>query len=405
MRGHVHALSIEPGRGPAFGCMTRGWPLPDLTAFIAVARLWSEARAQLTEDLATLKATYGTRWAEVPCGHGDVAAQAKEVLATGIVPVRPASTDPVRLVQELGPFLSFTVDTSSHLLEQASLLGESLGADLSTLTLHDLRRLGRAVLRLSDAPPPNPAWCRPAAAAAASVALAALGEDVRAAAATRDHLYRDFTEDVWRVPVHDRVDRWWQCRARARARTALTEVSRNGRPPANVKATVATLRRAAELRGHIDHAWTSLRGHLGWFAESSIPDADGASSSLAAVQELHAALGDRVDTDRLADLAAADAFVCPELTAPAEAICDAIAAWNGLAKRFHGPEPLAFTAPELVHWAAVTSESLDVLRALRDATAPLRPRIRSVAEILDDAVVRDRVEQLQVLVHEKGDRP
>ena len=58
-------------------------------------------------------------------------------------------------------------------------------------------------LRLADAPPPNPAWCRPATARAASVALAALGEDVSAAAALRQRLYEDFTEELWETVYFD----------------------------------------------------------------------------------------------------------------------------------------------------------------------------------------------------------
>ena len=109
-------------------------------------------------------------------------------------------------------------------------------------------------------------------------------------------------------------------------------------------------------------------------------------------------MGDRINEARLADLSHADAFVTPELTFPAEIIGDTISAWSGLAKRFHGPDPLAFTAPELAQWAIVTAESLEVLRVLKEATAPLRPRIRSVGELFDDAVARDRVDQLRRLL-------
>jgi len=379
----------------------RGWPLPDRSALVAIARLWSEAHAQLAEDTASLLHTYGERWPQVPRHHGVLASQAKEILASGIVPVRPETADPVRVLQDLDPFVKFTSESAQQLLEHASLLGEALGSDLSGLTLGNLRRLCHAIFRLSDAPPPNPAWCRPAAAYAASVALGALGDDMRAATALYQQLYEDFTEEIWDLPSirrHSAVDRWWQAAARRRLKAELASVSRTGRPPTNVRATMATLRRALALRKDIEVAWTSMRGHLGWFADAPMPDVEGASASLAAVQELLAALGERADVARLMDLAAADAFVCAELSGPASEITDTIAAWAGLAKRFHGPDPLAFTAPELSQWAVVTAQSLEVLRVLKEATAPLRPRIRSVAEIFDDAVARDRVEQLRAVL-------
>lgn len=416
----MRTVSIDAGRDPrlevvdsvpggisvngstsASAVRSRGWPFPDMTALIAVARLWSEARSQLAEDTSNLRHTYGERWPQLPRHHGVLAAQAKEVLATGIIPVRLAAADPVRVLQEVEPFVRYTTDTSNHLLEQASLLGEALGSDLSTLTLGHLRKLSVAIFRLADAPPPNPSWCRPAAAYAASVALAALGEDMRAATAVHQKLYEDFTEEIWDLPSlrgHAVIDRWWQVGTRRRLRSELASVSRTGKPPSNVKATMATLRRALALRADVENAWTSMRGHLGWFADSRMPDADGAAASLSALQDLQVALGERADIERLTELAAADAFVSPELTGPADAIGDAIAAWAGLAKRFHGPDPLAFTAPELAQWAVVTAQSLEVLRVLKETTAVLRPRIRSVAEIFDDAVARDRVDQLRALL-------
>src|SRR5436305_8749117 len=178
-----------------------GWPLPDLTAFVAVARLWSEACDQLAEDEASLRRTYGPRWPLVPRHHGTLATQAGEILATGIIPVAPEDADPVNLLHQLETFVGYTADTVQHLLAQTSILAEGLGSDLSGLTLGDLRRLSRALLRLAAVPPPNPAWCRPAAAPAASIALAAFGDDMRAAGAVHQDLYEEFTEDVWHLPA------------------------------------------------------------------------------------------------------------------------------------------------------------------------------------------------------------
>ncbi len=215
-----------------------GWPVPDLTAFVAVAEAWVEAEDQLAEDEAGLRETYGARWPLVPQHQGPVAAQAKEILGTGLVPVLSTTADSASVLRALGPFVQFTSDTARHLLEQLSLLGESLGADLSGLPLGNLHHLTHAILRLADAPPPNPAWCRPATARAASVALAALGEDVSAAAALRQRLYEDFTEELWDLPSireHASIDKWWKVASRRTVRAELASASRTGRPPADLK--------------------------------------------------------------------------------------------------------------------------------------------------------------------------
>ena len=245
---------------------SRGWPLPDLSALVAVARLWSEAGEQLAEDEAGLRHVYGNRWRQVPRDHGALAAESKEILVTGIVPVRPNAADPVNVLQELGPFVQFTADTAKALLQDASLLGEGLGSDLSGLSIGTLWNLCRAIRRLSVAPPPNPAWCRPVVAQVASVALAALGDDMRSAGSVYQQLYDEFTEEVWDLPAvrrHIAIDRWWQVGARRKLRNELSSVSRTGKPPSNVRATMATLRRASGLRDGIDSSWTSLRSHLG----------------------------------------------------------------------------------------------------------------------------------------------
>src|SRR5262249_44233453 len=158
-------------------------------------------------------------------------------------------------------------------------------------------------------------WCRPASARASSIALAALGEDVSEAAAIRQRLYEDFTEDLWELPSirdHASVDRWWQVGGRRTVRTELASASRTGKPPADLKATMVKIQRAVELREAIDTSWASLRGHLGWFADAPIPDADGATKSLAAMRELQLAMNEQVNETRLADLSRADAFVTDE---------------------------------------------------------------------------------------------
>jgi hypothetical protein len=381
--------------------LDRGWPQRDLTPWIALAGLWREAEAQLAEDEANLRQAYGPQWPRVPQGYGEVATDARDILGAGIVSFRLEATDPVSLSLELGPFVQFTVETVKYVSEPLPLLGECLGADLTGLTLEALWHVARGVLRLADVPPPNPAWCRPAAARAAAVALAAFGEEMRAAGDVTQQLYDDFTDELWdleAVQKQRNLDRWWQVGSRRAARAELTAVSRSGRAPTNLRATMETIRRASELREGVDASWASMRGHLGWFADDPIPDADGATRSLSSLLELQTALGNEVNEERLAQLARADAFVTDELKEPADAIVDSISVWTGMARRFDGPDPYAFTIPELEQWAAVTKQSLDVLLALKESISKLRPRIRSVAELFDDVVARDRVDQIRALL-------
>jgi hypothetical protein len=293
------------------------------------------------------------------------------------------------------------VETVKYVSAPLPLLGECLGCDLTGLTLEELWHAARGVLRLADVPPPNPAWCRPAAARAAAVALEAFGEEMRAAGDVTQQLYDDYTDELWELRAVQRqreLDRWWQFGSRRAARAELVGVSRSGRAPSDVRATMATIRRASELREGVDASWASMRGHLGWFADDPIPDADGATRSLSALLELQTALGNEVNEVRLAELARADAFVTDELKAPADAIVDSISVWTGMARRFDGPDPYAFTIPELEQWAAVTKQSIDVLLGLKESISQLRPRIRSVAELFDDVVARDRVDQIRQLL-------
>jgi hypothetical protein len=355
-----------------------------------------DARRQLSDDITVLRATYGPRWTLIPVGESARARTAREVLATGIVRIDPDTADPVRLPQELGPFAKETADAASLVLTEASYLGEALGADLSGFALRDLRQLARAILQLSDAPPPNPSWASPSSARAASMVLSTLGQDVRAARALHAELYSDLTEEVWDLESVKRLPNkpWRRPMQRRRLRADLTSVSRSGRPVANLKATLIRLRHAVQLRAQIDETCSALNAHLGWFATAGIPDVDGAAQSLAALQRLQDVLGDHLDRARLHDLGASDAFVSEELTVPALAVLSTIDAWAARARQLAGADPLRSTALELSHWAAEVNNSLAVVTDLRDATAPLRSSARMVGQILDDAIVRDRLDAM-----------
>jgi len=361
------------------------------------AELSNEERRQLAESVAALRSAYGPRWTRVPYGFGDQAQRARKILSTGPLAIKPDAADPVRTVQELGAFAQETADMAARLLEQVSYLGEALGANVTALPLARLRRLSRAVLRLAEAPVPEPSWAFPSQAHAASMTLSALGDDLREVGAMRRELYEEFSEDVWTLACAKNppaVDRWFHSARRRRVRRRLASVSRHGRPKTDVKRAVAVLRRTNELEANIEKAWTAASEHLGHFAEAGIPDVDGAAEALAALHDLQLALGDRLDSAKVRSLVAADAFVCEEVVGPASEISPIISAWRSHTKRLDVIDSVSYSAPQLERWATDVAESLELLSSLREATAPLRASTRTVAEIFDDIIMRDRVHQL-----------
>lgn len=356
-----------------------------------------EERRQLAESVSTLRDTYESRWPRIPWGFAPRSLQARQRLSHGLVPIDVAIADPLRVQQELGGFAHDTIAMAQRVQGSAELLGEALHADLSTMPLGQLRRICRTLLRLADAPPPNPAWSNAAEAYGAHILLDALGDDLREVADLRRRLYEEFSEDVWSLDCAKEppnVDRWWQSTRRQQVRAELALVTRNGRPPSDVKQAVATLRRAVELRASIGDAWAAVSGRLGHFADAGIPDVDGAVEALAAINDLHRALGSRVESRVLRDLASADAFVCEELAAPAGDIVLTITTWGANARRMKASSPLVYSTPELEQWANETKESLELLAFLKDATGRLRAGVRTVDQIFEDTILRDRVRDL-----------
>src|SRR4029078_1798571 len=118
-------------------------------------------------------------------------------------------------------------------------------------------------------------------------------------------------------------------------------------------------------------------------------DVDGATDALAALHDLHLALGDRLDPERLRGLVAGHPFVCPELTAPATEISLIISTWRSRTKQLNVVDAISYSAPQLQRWAADVAESLERLSTLRDTPGPLRASTRTVSEIFDDVIVRD----------------
>src|SRR3954469_15396666 len=78
---------------------------------VSADELW-----QLADGAASLRATYGERWTQVPLGFGRRAVRARDVLSSGIIAVDVANADPLRIVQELSAFAAETASASARIL-------------------------------------------------------------------------------------------------------------------------------------------------------------------------------------------------------------------------------------------------------------------------------------------------
>jgi hypothetical protein len=345
--------------------------------------LSEDARRELGADLDRLRAVYGERWPRIPTGFGERAASVRAMWTSGLVPVAVDDADPVRVTHELRAFVDATATMIDAVVNDMTLLGEPFRADLTALPLERVRQLCKAIVRLAAAPQPTQSWAAPAGAEAADLVLATIGDDLRSLAAIRRELYDEFTDDVWLVTGRG-----------ARARRQLAPATRSGHAPVSAKRALTLIRRGRELNGAIAGAWTAVSGRLGHFATAGIPDVDGAVASLQSVRAIHTALGAALDVDALRALIVADAFVADELLAPARAIATCIDSWEPRARSVGAVAPMTHTLAALRTWTVDTDDALTVLSTLKEATAPLRSSIRTVGQILDDAVRRDLVRLL-----------
>ena len=157
-----------------------------------------DERRQLAESVSALRDTYDSRWPRIPWGFATRSRVARERLSHGLVPVDVAIADPLRLQQELGTFVQDTITMADRVRDNTELLGEALHADLSSMPLTGLRRICHTLMRLADAPPPNPRVVeRGGGVRRAHPARRLLGDDLREVADVRRRLYEEFSDDVW----------------------------------------------------------------------------------------------------------------------------------------------------------------------------------------------------------------
>src|SRR5256885_8254058 len=100
---------------------------------------------EVTDDADALRTVYRGRWVLIPHGFGPSAAQARDVLEHGLVPIDVDRSDPTRVIQEVGEFARLTTKMTAKLLDETVVVGEAFAVDACELPLRHLRRLCQAI--------------------------------------------------------------------------------------------------------------------------------------------------------------------------------------------------------------------------------------------------------------------
>jgi hypothetical protein len=354
-----------------------------------------EAEGELAAHVRFLRGRYGDLWRELPEALGRPLERAEALLTSGPVPSAAttsltAAIARARLVGPLAAAMGEIVHNEGEVLEQA------LFARLLELPLHRLSVVVDAVLELAVAPRAEPAWASPAAAQAADLVLDALGDDLTAAARTHHAVYAQFTDRIWDVPERrlQKGRRLWRPIAWLRLRRALAASSRDLRAPRPLAVVVDLVVEARAARTRLSMLAPVLATHLGEHDRGPLTDVGAARVSLAAVRHLHEALGDRLDSQRLARLLAADAFRSDAVLEPARNLRTALRAWTSDVAKLDGCDALATNGVELAMWATRVDESLPVVETAVRAVERLGGTTATLRDLVNDLLARERFNDL-----------
>jgi hypothetical protein len=348
-----------------------------------------------SRDVALLERRVGARWAEMPTGLSRPTAALERDLAHGPTSLDTTRVSPAEALGEAWLVADAAAARADALVEESGVLGEALGALLVHAPLRRLLRIAGAVLDVARTGPAEPAWGDPARAQLASVVLEAHGDDLRACAAVHHEVYERFTDAVWGVPKNRlaAASRGWRLVLRLRLRRELAAVSRTGRLPGSLDTSLELLLRARAAREQADQLAPILERQLGRHHHGPVTDVDAASAALRGVRELHEALGEELDSDRLVGLLLAEAFSQPEVTGPAMALHTELQAWAAEVAQLCGGEPWALPADELAQWAARVRSGLRRLSGGLAALNVLGCTPRTVSDLVDDLILRDHAEE------------
>ena len=352
-------------------------------------------------DGALLGRLYGDRWPELPPHLGRAAAGLERLLEQGPMAIDPADALPGAVLSNAWLAVRAANVHALVLEEEAEVLGEALGVPLAGLPLDQLGRVAAAVLAVGAAGGGDPSWAKSTNVDAARLVLDAHGADLREAAELHRQIYERFTDQVWdiresrvrsgarRVSV---LGRWL-------LRSKLHAVSRTEAVGGSVRAMAGLIMRARTARQRLVDLAPLLERHLGRQWRGPLTDIAPIIRSQDAIRQLHRALGEHLDDERLAELLVAEAFTSDDLADPARQLVLSLRAWDAELASLCTGDPWALPANELAHWASETGAALGhmagVLVELGDQHGSAVP-LRDVVDVL---LLREHVEE------EAGGRP
>jgi hypothetical protein len=342
-----------------------------------------------------LQGRYGDRWIELPDALGRPLVQAQALMSSGPVAIPPtaAPMDAIsrtRLAARAAAAIGEIAQNETEVLEQA------LGAPLADLPLHRLSAVVDAVLTLSKAKRAEPRWASPVAAQAAESLLDAYEDDFRTGARTHEAVYAQFTPAIWDVPArrlrHGRHA--WRPVAWLRLRRAFATVSRTRVSPSPVSAAADLVLEARGVRDRLLTVAPLLANHLGDYDRGPLTNIDGARDALKAVRGLHEALGDRLDSNRLKRLIAADAFRHDAVLEPTRNLRTALQAWSADVDKLGGAHGVPMHGAELMQWASLVDEAMPAIEAPVAAIISWNGPAKTLRDLVYDLLVRERFSEL-----------
>jgi hypothetical protein len=353
------------------------------------------AEHELAEHVRFLQDGYGDRWPELPDALGRQLVRAEALLASGPAAVDStvSATDAVaraRLVIRAAVAIAELIHDDGEVLEQV------LSTRLVDLSLDRMAAVADAVLGLAAAPRAEPSWAAPSEAHAASVLLDAHGDDLREGARLHHAVYAQFTERIWDVPERrlKKGRRAWRPIAWLRLRRSLAATSRTMKAPSPMAAAADLVVDTSVLRNRMLTISQLLARHLGAHDAGPLTDVDAARASLAAVQRLHAAVGDRLDAKRLVRLLDADAFKDDAVLEPARNLRTALLAWAAVISTLGGADPLHIDLAELTEWATSTEALLPVIEMAAAASERAGGAVATLRGLANDLLARERFNEL-----------
>jgi hypothetical protein len=352
------------------------------------------ADRELAAHARFLQDRYGDRWRDLPTALGQTLVHAEALLSSGPVMI-PPTMPAVKAIFRARRASRAAAAMGKVARNEAEVLEHALGARLVDLPLPRLCAVAEAVLDLHNAPPAEPAWASPASAQAAEALLDASSDDLREAARTHGAVYMQFTDRIWDVPVRrlQKGRQPWRLIARLRVRRALAASSRTETAPKPLSVAVDLVLEAVAVRERLATAAPLFANHLGDHDRGPHTEVDAARESLDAVRNLHRALGDRLNVERLARLLAAGAFTSDAVLEPAARLVVELQGWSAKVSRLGGPRAVAMDLSELVQWASLVETALAAVE-LAVAAVDRPGSTATLRDLVYDLLVRERFEKL-----------